>query len=142
MRRLSGVEVSGAVCTLYNAGQIGHRPDGIVPEAIEEQTRTVYANMKAVLDAAGMSFADIVKTPVFLVNPKDRAVFSNIRSDALGGSNHASTMVYVAGLALPELLVEVEAIAAKQVTGQSRLAACSFPLFSVRCGTRLRLRGD
>ncbi|MDB5362194.1 MAG: hypothetical protein JWO51_3491 [Rhodospirillales bacterium] len=111
-----GVEVSGNLRTLYIAGQIGVGPDGTVPAGIEAQARLVYANMKAVLDAADMGFADVVKTTVFLVNPKDRATFAAIRSEATGGLKTASTLVYVAGLVLPELLVEVEAIAVKAVT--------------------------
>lgn len=111
-----GVEVSGDVRTLYIAGQTGVQQNGTIPEGIEAQARTVYANMKAVLDAADMGFADVVKTNVFLVNPKDRAAFAAIRSEAMDGSKSASTLVYVAGLARPEFLVEVEAIAVKAVT--------------------------
>ncbi len=72
--------------------------------------------MKAVLDEAGMDFTDVVKTTVFLVRPEDRGAFSGVRSDATGGAKNASTLVYVAGLALPELLVEVEAIAVSTAT--------------------------
>ena len=109
-----GVEVGGNVRTLYIAGQVGISADGSIPEGIAAQTRTVYANMKAVLDSAGMSFADVVKTTVFLINPKDRAGFAAAREQATGGLKNASSLVFVAGLALPELLVEIEAIA---VTG-------------------------
>jgi 2-iminobutanoate/2-iminopropanoate deaminase len=79
-----GVEVSGGVRTLYIAGQIGLQQNGTIPDGIEPQTRTVYANMKAVLDAADMGFADVVKTTVFLANPKVRAAFAAIRSEATG----------------------------------------------------------
>ena len=106
-----GVEVSGNVRTLYIAGQIGISPDGSIPEGIEAQTCAVYANMKAVLDSANMSFADVVKTTVFLINPKDRDGFAAAREQATDGLKNASTLVFVAGLALPELLVEVDAIA-------------------------------
>jgi 2-iminobutanoate/2-iminopropanoate deaminase len=108
-----GVEVSGEARTLYIAGQIGMDHNGSVPQGVEAQTRLVYANMKAVLDEAGMDFANLVKTTVFLIRPEDRTVFATVRSELTGGTNNASTLVYVAGLALPELLVEVEAIAVK-----------------------------
>ncbi|MDQ7810746.1 RidA family protein [Amycolatopsis sp. A133] len=111
-----GVEVSGAVRTLYIAGQIGMDQDGSVPEGVEAQTRLVFANMKAVLDEAGMAFSDVVKTTVFLVRPEDRVAFSAVRSEVTGGAKNASTLVYVAGLALPELLVEVEAVAVSAAT--------------------------
>ena len=110
-----GVEVSGDVRTLYIAGQIGLQQNGTVPDGIEAQTRTVFSNLKAVLDAAGMSFADVVKTTVFLDNPKDRDTFAAVRSEVTEGAKSASTLVYVVGLARPELLVEVEAVAVKVV---------------------------
>jgi enamine deaminase RidA (YjgF/YER057c/UK114 family) len=111
-----GVETSGSVRTLYIAGQVGVQPDGTIPAGIEAQARVLYANMRAVLDEAGMGFADVVKTTVFLVDPNDRAAFAVVRSDAMGGAKPASTLVYVAGLVRPELRVEVEAVAVKAVT--------------------------
>ncbi len=108
-----GIEVSGAVRTLYIAGQIGMAADGTVPAGVEAQTRLVYANLQAVLAAADMTLADVVKTTVFLVRPEDRVAFAAIRAEATGGRNNASSLVFVAGLALPQLLVEVEAIAVK-----------------------------
>ncbi len=110
-----GVEVSGSVRTLYIAGQIGLRPDGSIPDGIVAQAEVVYDNMKAVLDAAGMGFADIVKTTAFLTSPADRAGFSDVRAKVFAGARNASTLVYISGLARPELLVEVEAIAVKPV---------------------------
>lgn len=108
-----GIEVSGPVRTLYIAGQIGVLPDGTVPDGIEAQTRAAYGNLKAVLDAAGMGFEDLVKTTIFLTDPADRAGFAAVRGEAMGGRKTASTLVYISGLVLPELRVEVEAIAAK-----------------------------
>jgi enamine deaminase RidA (YjgF/YER057c/UK114 family) len=109
-----GVEISGHVRTLYIAGQIGVQADGTIPEGIEAQARAVYANMKLVLAEAGMDVSNVVKSTVFLVDPKDRATFAAIRTEATGGIKSASTLVYVAGLVMPELLVEVEAIAVKE----------------------------
>jgi enamine deaminase RidA (YjgF/YER057c/UK114 family) len=108
-----GVEVSGPVRTLYVSGQIGVAADGTVPEGIEAQARLVYANMKLVLAEAGMDFSNLVKSTVFLVNREDRAAFAAVRAEATGGIKTASTLVFISGLVLPELLVEVEAIAVK-----------------------------
>ena len=110
-----GVEVSGNNRTLYIAGQIGMLPDGTIPEGIEAQTRALYANLKAVLAEAGMDFSNIVKTTIFLTDPKNRPAFSAARTEATGGIKSASTLVYITGLFLPELLVEVEAIAVKEI---------------------------
>ena len=109
-----GVEVSGNVRTLYIAGQVGISIDGEIPEGIEAQTRIVFANLKAVLDSADMSFIDVVKSTVFLIDPKDRPGFAAARDRATGGLKNASTLVFVSGLALPQLRVEVEAIAVRE----------------------------
>lgn len=108
-----GIEVCGNVRTLYIAGQIGLQPNGVIPDGIEAQTRAVYSNMAAVLAAACMTFVDIVKTTTFLVNRADRSAFAAVRADLTAGAKHASTLVFVSGLALPELLVEVEAVAVR-----------------------------
>ena len=110
-----GVEVSGAVRTLYIAGQIGTLADGGVPQGIAAQTEALYDNMRKVLAAARMSFDDVVKSTVFLVDPADRPAFNAARAAATGGHKHASTLVFIAGLVLPTLLVEVEAVAVKAV---------------------------
>ncbi|TNC07307.1 RidA family protein [Methylobacterium terricola] len=106
-----GIEVSGPTRTLYIAGQIGTLTDGSIPPGIADQADAVFANMKLVLDEAGMTFADIVKTTVFLTDPADRAGFSAVRARYFASAKPASTLLYVAGLARPEMVVEVEAIA-------------------------------
>lgn len=115
-----GVEVSGAVRTLYVAGQIGMRPDGTIPSRIEEQTRVAYANLSDVLTEADMDFGDVVKSTVYLVRREDRAAFTAVRSAVTGGAKHASTLLFVFGLALPDLLVEIEAIAVRAVDARLR----------------------
>lgn len=106
-----GVEVSGSVRTLYVAGQIALRPDGTVPDGIAAQSALVFDNMRAVLDEAGMTFAHVVKMTVYLLNRADRAEFSRVRDAVFGETKTASTLLYISGLARPELLLEVEAIA-------------------------------
>ena len=105
------VEVPAGHRTLYVSGQIGTAPDGSIPDGIEAQARLVYANMKAVLDEAGMTFADVVKQTVFLTDPAHHSGFAAVRTEVFGGHKTASTLVYISGLVRPELLVEVEAVA-------------------------------
>ena len=106
-----GVEVPAGARTLFVAGQVGWTADKTIPEGIEAQTQLLFANLEAVLKSAGMGFADIVKTTVYMVNPEDYPGFGKVRSGLLGDVRPASTLVYVKGLILPELLVEVEAVA-------------------------------
>ena len=59
--------------TLYASGQIAINPASgeLVLETIEAETAQVMENMKAVLDAAGMTFENIVKTTIFIMDMKD-----------------------------------------------------------------------
>jgi 2-iminobutanoate/2-iminopropanoate deaminase len=59
--------------TLYTSGQIAIHPKTgeIVTANIEEETQQVMQNMKAVLEAAGMTFENVVKTTIFIMNMTD-----------------------------------------------------------------------
>lgn len=107
------VEVPAGERTLYVAGQVGYAPDGSVPDGIAAQTEQVFRNLKAVLAASGYGMADVVSLRVFLVHREDREGFNVIRGKHLGEHRPASTLVFVSGLATPNILVEVEAVAAK-----------------------------
>ena len=65
--------------TLYTSGQIALHPETgeLVMSSIEEETTQVMENMKAVLEAAGMSFENVVKTSIFI---SDMENFSKINS--------------------------------------------------------------
>ena len=52
--------------TVYTSGQLGLIPEtGLLPEGVEAQARQAMENLKAVLEAAGLTMADVVKTRVF-----------------------------------------------------------------------------
>lgn len=59
--------------TLYTSGQIAINPINgeLVTTTIEEETQQVMQNMKAVLKAAGMTFENVVKTTIFIMNMND-----------------------------------------------------------------------
>jgi 2-iminobutanoate/2-iminopropanoate deaminase len=59
--------------TLYTSGQIALNPTTgiLVVDTIENETKQVMENMKAVLEAAGMSFENVVKTTIFIMNMND-----------------------------------------------------------------------
>ena len=75
------------------------------------QARQVFANMLAVLEAAGASFADVAKVTVYLTDVDDRPRINPVRREVFGVARPASTLVGVAGLAVPGAKIEVEAIA-------------------------------
>ena len=99
--------------TLYTSGQLGLIPEtGVLPEGVEAQAKQAMENLKAVVEAAGMTMADIVKTTVFLADINDFAAVNAINASYFTGDAPARSCVQVAQL--PKAgLVEVEAIAVK-----------------------------
>jgi enamine deaminase RidA (YjgF/YER057c/UK114 family) len=106
------VEIPAGARTLHVSGQIGRTADGTVPEDFEGQFRLAIANLNQVLEGAGMGTGDIAKLTFFLTDPAHLVALGHIRRETLSMSPAVTTLV-VAGLAAPNLLVEVEAIAAR-----------------------------
>lgn len=75
------------------------------------QARQVFANIGAVLAAAGARFEDVAKVTVYLTDVDDRPAINPVRQEAFGAARPASTLVEVSRLAVPGARVEVDAIA-------------------------------
>jgi 2-iminobutanoate/2-iminopropanoate deaminase len=84
---------------------------GIVGRDAAEQCRQALHNLELSLDACGASFADITKVTVFLTDISDRPRIDPVRREFFGDTRPASTLVEVSALALPDMKVEIEAIA-------------------------------
>jgi enamine deaminase RidA (YjgF/YER057c/UK114 family) len=102
--------------TIYTAGQVSIDERGALvgPGDLAAQTAQVMRNVGLALAAAGAGYADIVKITTYVLNykPEDRAVIGKARAPFFAdGTPPASTLVGVAALALPEWLVEIEAVA-------------------------------
>ena len=102
--------------SVFIAGQVAFDADGRVvgPGDLRAQTEQVFKNLQCALAAAGARIEDLVKTTIFVVGfkPADREVIAEVRSRFYG--NHpppASTLVGVQALVVPELMIEIEAIA-------------------------------
>jgi 2-iminobutanoate/2-iminopropanoate deaminase len=78
---------------------------------VEAQARQVFANMGAVLAAAGCGFGDVVKVTVFLIDVDDRPRVNTVRREVFGAARPASTLVEISRLAVPGARIEVEAVA-------------------------------
>jgi 2-iminobutanoate/2-iminopropanoate deaminase len=97
------------------SGQIGVHPDGTLAEGLEAQLDMALANIDRALLAVGMTRANLMKITVYLTQNTPEAVASyRARRDLWVGDGMppASTLLIVAGLAAPALLVEVDAVAA------------------------------
>ena len=104
-----GITIEGAERRLIISGQVGMATDGTVPTTGEGQIAQAFANLRAVLDANGMSVTNLVKTTVFLTDRSLLASFRAARDAVYGGHAPCSTLLFVAGLADPRFMVEIEA---------------------------------
>lgn len=80
-------------------------------EDVAAQARQAFANVGAVLAAAGAGFGDVVKVTVFLTDVEDRPAINPVRQELFGAARPASTLVQVGPLAVPGAKIEVEAVA-------------------------------
>ncbi|MHB1863869.1 MAG: RidA family protein [Gemmatimonadaceae bacterium] len=98
---------------LFTAGQIAIDPatGQVVAGDVVAQTERVLANLKAILQAAGATWNDVVKTTVFLHDMSDFPMVNDAYARALGDARPARSTVQVS--ALPRnVLVEIEAVVA------------------------------
>lgn len=108
-----GVKVSGAQTILYIAGQVAYDAGGkpAHPGDFKAQARAVFQAVKAQVEAGGGTMDHIVKINTYLTDIRHRADLVPIREEFLGKKSPASTLVAVAALAMPEWLIEIEAVA-------------------------------
>jgi 2-iminobutanoate/2-iminopropanoate deaminase len=97
---------------LFTSGQIGLDPASgkIVDGGVGTQTRQVMANIAAVLAAAELTFADVVKTTIFLADMNDFAAVNAVYGESFDAAPPARSTVAAAGLPRGAL-VEIETIA-------------------------------
>ena len=98
---------------LFTSGQLGLDPvTGVLPEGVEAQSDQAIKNLRAVIEAAGMTLQNVVKTTVFLADMNDFAAINEIYARYFTGDAPARSCVQAA--ALPKGgLFEIEAIAVK-----------------------------
>jgi enamine deaminase RidA (YjgF/YER057c/UK114 family) len=107
------VKVVGGETMLFIAGQLDYDDRGgcAHPGDFKAQARAALAALKAQVEAGGGTMQSIVKVNTYVTDMRFRADYASIREEFFGRKLPAHTMVAVVALALPEFLVEVEAIA-------------------------------
>ena len=97
---------------VFTAGQVALDPTGgeLVGRTTAEQTEQVFANLKAVLAAAGTSLARVVKTTVYLADMADFAQMNEVYAKHFGSHKPARSTVQAAGLPR-NARVEIDVIA-------------------------------
>ena len=108
-----GAEVPADARLLFVSGQVGVDSRGKILAGIDKQVTQVFKNIGQVLKAGGMGFKDVVKVNVFLTDSRFIPTYRSVRDRFLSEPYPASTLLVVAGLADPAMLVEVEVVAAR-----------------------------
>ena len=97
---------------LFVSGESGIDKNAKVVEGFEAQCKLAFDSIDAVLKAAGGSFHNVVKINGYLVDLQNNlTAFSSIAAQYFRGEHPAQTLIEVKGLALPGMLVEIEAVA-------------------------------
>ncbi|MCB5224634.1 MAG: RidA family protein [Candidatus Cloacimonadaceae bacterium] len=98
---------------LFISGQLGIDPNtGLMPESFEAQAQLVFANLKAILEAAGMGFGHIVKVTVFLKDMDNFSLLNELYSRTFSSPYPAREAIEVARLP-KDGLIEISVIAMK-----------------------------
>ena len=102
---------------MFVAGQTSRDSTGKVVHAgnFERQADQVFENLKEALATVGLSLGDLLQITIYVTDPRFRDELRSISIKHMGGHLPASTLVVVAGLAEPEFLIEIDAIAADRV---------------------------
>lgn len=101
---------------IFTTGQIALDKNGNVlsPGDAAKQAEFIYESLQNILEKAGASLDDVVKTTVYLTNMDDFAIISPIRNKYLKNAEPVSTLVEVNKLVKPGCVIEIEVIAVKQ----------------------------
>ncbi len=108
------VEIVDAKRILYVSGTPGVESDsGELPESFVEQADLAWRNIIRILGEADMGVEDIVKLTQHLIRREDLQSYREIRSRHLGECAPASMLTILPGLVWPNMLIELEVVAAK-----------------------------
>jgi enamine deaminase RidA (YjgF/YER057c/UK114 family) len=99
---------------VWTAGQVALDADGELPADAgwEGQTRLAFANVGKALEVAGAGWGDVVKLTIYVVDVAELPTIRAVRDEYVDTAKPpTSSLVQVAGLFRPDLLIEVEAVA-------------------------------
>jgi enamine deaminase RidA (YjgF/YER057c/UK114 family) len=107
----TAIEAKGRL--VFISGMTARTRDGTVAGIgdVSAQTRQVCENLKAAVEAAGGTLADICRVDVYVRNIEHFSAIHKVRSEYFANPLPASTMVEVAKMVSPDYLIEISAIA-------------------------------
>lgn len=98
--------------TLYISGQVSRNAAGVYEGKDEyTQAKIIFGRIKSLVEAAGGTMADIARMTIYVVDITKNVEVWRARREFFSGDFPCSTLVQVAALGTPEVLVEIEAIA-------------------------------
>lgn len=98
---------------VFIAGQVGIRPDGTVPDSAVDQVRLAFTRLGAILKHEGLGFEDLVELVSYHVRIDEQlTTFREIKDEFITRDFPAWTILGIASLARPNLLIEIKAVAA------------------------------
>lgn len=107
-------ELSSSERLLILSGQVGMKPDGIIPEDSLEQLKVTLNNIHRNLEAANMGIQDIIKLTFYVVGEMDALSRRDILNEYFQDHHPCMTYLYVAALATPTIQVEIDVIASAE----------------------------
>ena len=110
-----GLEIPAGYRLLLISGQTDGRPDGSVPESIEEQSLIVWNRIMSILRSARMDMVDVVKVSSFLRHRDHAPAYAKVRAQFLGQHRPAALGLVVSEMFRAQYLIEVEVMAAQSV---------------------------
>jgi enamine deaminase RidA (YjgF/YER057c/UK114 family) len=108
-------KIDGARSLIFVSGQASISADGVVmhPGNFRAQVRLTVENLQVVLKEAGATLDDIVKLGVYLVDMNNLPDYGAVQAEFFKGPMPAQTVVQISSLALPGMMIEIEAIAVR-----------------------------
>lgn len=109
------IEIPAGTDLVFVSGLTAQGPDGVAPKDAEGQAQAVFRNLRIALAARGLTPADVIQVRGFLVDIQATLpAYRQAAGDFFGKAPPpASTVVGVGGLVRPDLLMEVELVAAR-----------------------------
>jgi len=111
-RYSDAIETTSHLRWLHTSGTPGLTETGELPKDITSQAWLAWQHLSEMLERANMTPANLVKVTQYLTNPKDVPTYIKVRSEILGDVRPAFMLLVVTELIRPEVLVEVEVVAA------------------------------
>ena len=106
------VEVPPGHRLLVCSGQLGVTPDDEIPEDAGAQAELCFANIRSILNSAGMELSDVVRINAYVTDRAWLKPYMEVRDRLFGSPPPASTLMIVSGFASEAYKVEIEVLAA------------------------------